>query len=79
LLKPASKYDVGRHKENALFINSKKISRQNGEIILGEHTEEDAVYNYMCMDELMLRDAIDESRCDSKAVVSKYQIGCHKS
>ncbi|KAF8530117.1 hypothetical protein BU17DRAFT_59893 [Hysterangium stoloniferum] len=42
LLKPATTYDVGRHKENALFINSKKISRQNGEITLGEHTEEDA-------------------------------------
>lgn len=43
LLKTGSIYGVGRHKDSALSINNKKISRQNGEFIVGEHSKDDVV------------------------------------
>ncbi|GJJ14274.1 hypothetical protein Clacol_008538 [Clathrus columnatus] len=41
LLKSATTYPIGRQKESALRINHKKVSRNNGEIIIGEHTVDD--------------------------------------
>lgn len=43
LLKSNRTYGVGRHKESPLTINNKKVSRQNGEFIVGEHSVDDVV------------------------------------
>ncbi|KAF8582404.1 hypothetical protein K439DRAFT_1661840 [Ramaria rubella] len=41
LLKPSRVYGVGRHQDVPLSINNKKVSRQNGEFVVGQHTEDD--------------------------------------
>lgn len=43
LLKPGTTYGIGRHNDSPLWVNSKKVSRQNGEIIVAEHSQEDSV------------------------------------